>query len=159
VDSAGNTLVLSGEVPDVADVEKAQAIAAGFAAAGVPANATPPPVVNLLTVMGEQQVQLEVSFAEVSRSALRQIGMNILQFGNATHSFSSGVINPASGPLVDPTHTIAQDIQGLGKAGETGLPNTVVNSPLGSTFGLLFGTGLDFEFPFSVALSVLSTNG
>ncbi len=47
--------------------------------------------VNLMTVRGDHQVQLEVMFAEVSRTALRELGMNVL-FGD--DDLTAGMLAP-----------------------------------------------------------------
>lgn len=49
--------------------------------------------VNLMSVRGDHQVQLEVLFAEVSRTATRQLGLNVL-WGNAgQNALLSGPLN------------------------------------------------------------------
>jgi pilus assembly protein CpaC len=50
--------------------------------------------VNLMSVRGDHQVQLEVMFAEVSRTGTRQLGLNVL-FGD--RNLAVGMIGPASG--------------------------------------------------------------
>jgi pilus assembly protein CpaC len=146
VTSAGTSVVITGRVKDVADVARAEEIVKGFASTGNPGQATATPIVNLLTVDGEQQVQLEVSFAEVSRSGLKEMGMNLLSLGSKDNHFVAGISNPSSALPVEQTGGAA-----------LGVP--LVPSPLGSTFGLLFGTDPEADYPFSVGLSVLAQNG
>ncbi len=67
VTGAGELVVLSGEVTDVRIPERIVEVARLHAKQ----------VANLIKVAGNQQVQLEVRFAEVSRSGLRQIGVNL----------------------------------------------------------------------------------
>lgn len=50
--------------------------------------------VNLMTVRGDHQVQLEVMFAEVSRTAARELGLNVL-YGN--RPLAVGLIGPVAG--------------------------------------------------------------
>jgi len=50
--------------------------------------------VNLMQVRGDHQVQLEVMFAEVSRTATRAMGMNVM-YGSPTQSF--GLLGPQAG--------------------------------------------------------------
>ncbi len=66
VSAAGDLVVLSGEVSDVRVPERAAEVAQLHAEK----------IVNLIKVVGNQQVQLEVKFAEVSRASLRQMGIN-----------------------------------------------------------------------------------
>ncbi len=61
VSAAGDLVVLSGEVSDVRVPERAAEVAQLHAEK----------VANLIKVVGNQQVQLEVKFAEVSRASLR----------------------------------------------------------------------------------------
>src|SRR5262249_3093168 len=67
--SAGAAVVLSGEVQSASDVEHAEQIVRGVGGEGSQ-------IVDLLRVAGDNQGQLQVSFAEVSRPALRGIGGN-----------------------------------------------------------------------------------
>jgi len=68
VSSAGeDTVVISGTVGSLSQAEKAEQLAAPYGKK----------VVNLLDVSGGQQVMLQVRVAEVSRSALSQLGVNI----------------------------------------------------------------------------------
>jgi pilus assembly protein CpaC len=57
-----------------------------------------PQFVNLMTVRGDHQVQLEVVFAEISRSGSRELGLNVL-WGNAKKSIGIGT-ESASASLV-----------------------------------------------------------
>src|SRR5439155_948121 len=68
VSAAGDLVVMSGEASDVRVPERAAEVAQLHAER----------VVNLIRVSGNQQVQLEVKFAEVSRNGLREMGVNIL---------------------------------------------------------------------------------
>ena len=67
VSAAGDLVVLSGEVSDVRVPERAAEVAQLHA----------DKVANLIQVVGNQQVQLEVKFAEVSRNGLRELGLNV----------------------------------------------------------------------------------
>ena len=67
VSAAGDLVVLSGEVSDVRTPERIAEIARLHS----------PQVANLVKVEGNQQVQIEVRFAEVSRSGLRELGVNL----------------------------------------------------------------------------------
>src|SRR5262249_52702357 len=67
VTSANGRILLSGLVPDAPTQARALAIAEQFA---------PQAGTNSLDVRASQQVMLEVRFVEVSRSALRDLGIN-----------------------------------------------------------------------------------
>jgi pilus assembly protein CpaC len=81
---AGDAIVLSGQVSSAGQLARALALAERFA---------PQRVTNLLTVGGTQQVMLQVRFAEVQRSTVKQLGLNTAVFaaGNRTaFAFESG---------------------------------------------------------------------
>jgi pilus assembly protein CpaC len=146
--AAGDLVVLTGEVSDLRVPERAVEVAKLHAKQ----------VANLIKVAGNQQVQLEVRFAEVARSGLREVGLNFFQktrngryvggmFGSRTlpGDFLNTTQNPAipgSGP------------RGLAAAGQ---PPDVPNSQFGNAFSLFF-SGYP-EFPFSAMLNLLESNG
>jgi pilus assembly protein CpaC len=135
VSTAGDLVVLSGEVSDVRVPERAAEVAQLHAEK----------VANLIKVVGNQQVQLEVKFAEVSRSGLRELGVNFFHQDPAGR-FVAGLTNP-----------------GLAVDGFTGVPGTggaqtpLVQAPPGGGFSLFF-SGLP-TFPFSAILNVLEQSG
>ena len=61
-------LVVQGSVPDIQQLEQVAAVVEVF----------DPEFVNLISVAGDHQVQLEVVFAEMNRTALREMGLNFL---------------------------------------------------------------------------------
>lgn len=61
-------VVVEGEVADLESAERVASIARIY----------DKEFVNLMTVKGDSQVQLHVTFAEVSRTGLRELGLNIL---------------------------------------------------------------------------------
>ena len=157
VSNAGSTAVLTGEVQDVADVERAEESLRGFmAAAGTDGNAAQ--ITNMLTVPGDQQVQLEVSFAEVSRSALKQAGINFWAKAKA-QDIVGGLVSPTSSlGGIEPTLNAAA----AGGAADPlqltgGMP--ILSTPLAGAFGLVFSTAANSKFPFAAALSVLAQTG
>ena len=79
VQAFGDHIILSGTAQSQDDVTKAMAIAGQFA--GGDAN-----IANIITVAGSQQVNLKVTVAEVSRSAVKQLGIDL------SGSISSGVL-------------------------------------------------------------------
>ena len=87
VSAAGDLIVLSGEVSDVRVPERAAEVAQLHA----------DKVANLIHVVGNQQVQLEVKFAEVSRNGLRELGLNIFH-QDAGGRFVAGMTPPSVAP-------------------------------------------------------------
>src|SRR5579884_2429170 len=87
VSAAGDLVVLSGEVSDVRVPERAAEVAQLHA----------DKVANLIKVVGNQQVQLEVKFAEVSRSGLRELGINFFH-QDAGGRFLGGIANAGQSP-------------------------------------------------------------
>ncbi len=136
VSAAGDLVVLSGEVSDVRVPERAAEVAQLHAEK----------VANLIKVVGNQQVQLEVKFAEVSRSGLRELGINFFH-QDAGGRFLGGLTNPGLAP-----DGFATNVPGTGSAG---LPP--VQSAIGTGFSIFF-SGLP-TFPFSAILSVLEQSG
>jgi pilus assembly protein CpaC len=135
VSAAGDLVVLSGEVSDVRVPERAAEVAQLHAEK----------VANLMRVSGNQQVQLEVKFAEVSRSALRSMGFNIFH-RDAAGQFVGGVTASGTSP--------GQFLTVPG-AGTAAVPD-VYGPATGGGFSLFF-SGLA-NFPFSAILSLLESN-
>jgi len=111
IDMVGDSVVLSGTVANAADAQKVVEAAARLVGG-------PDKVVNGLTINGKEQVLLKVTVAEVSRTVLKQLGLNLdgsnIQIGNTVLNFNSD--NPFS-------------VQG----------QTVSNSNLSPTFNLPSG--------------------
>jgi pilus assembly protein CpaC len=146
--AAGTQVVLSGQLATAADVTHAEDIARGFVV-------DPAQIVNLVTVAGESQVQLEVSFAEVSRSALRQVGFNFWTRDQG-EDFVGGLTAPPGSPAgIIPQLAPTVDQDKLNLVG--GLP--IIQTPLSGTFGAVLAAAAGTRFPFSAALSVLSERG
>ena len=135
VSTAGDLVVLSGEVSDVRVPERAAEVAQLHAEK----------VANLLKVVGNQQVQLEVKFAEVSRASLRQLGINFFH-QDAGGRFVGGVVNP--GQAIDSFATVP----GTGSALTPGIQGAA-----GTGFSVFF-SGLP-TFPFSAILNILEQSG
>jgi len=136
VSAAGDLIVLSGEVSDVRVPERAAEVAQLHA----------DKIANLIHVVGNQQVQLEVKFAEVSRNGLRELGLNIFH-QDAGGRFVAGM-NP---PAVNADQFL--DVPGTGTAGKPPVPLQA----LGGGFSLFF-SGLP-NFPFSAILTALESSG
>jgi pilus assembly protein CpaC len=69
-DDVNGTIVLRGHIPSLKLADEAVQIATAYAG-------KPDKVANLLEISGGQQVMLQVKVAEVSKSALSQLGINI----------------------------------------------------------------------------------
>jgi len=136
VAAAGDLIVLSGEATDVRVPERAAELAQLHAER----------VVNLIRMSGNQQVQLEVKFAEVSRTGLREMGLNLFQ-RDRSGRFVSGI----AGPTAPAGNFLG--IPGTGSASQPGIIAPAVNN----AFSLFF-SGLS-SFPFSAMLSLLESNG
>lgn len=90
------SLVLSGAVSSPGRLSRALKIAQGYAAGGA--------ITNLLSLKGSQQVMLEVTFSEVSRSVSKDFGFNTNIF-EGDFIFSSGdvFLNPVNSGVFDGT--------------------------------------------------------
>lgn len=92
-----NTIVLVGNVAHAEDIEAILRVAQGVLSSGVPATGSSGVggsgsivIVNGMTVGGVRQVQLDVTIAAVSRSELRNFGVNFTV--NGTTAFGSSLI-------------------------------------------------------------------
>jgi pilus assembly protein CpaC len=88
--SSGESITLSGSVSNTGDLTSVLSLAEAEA---------PGKVVNLLRVDGVQQVMLEVRVAEMSRTALKRMGINLAaSFSNFTvYSFLNNLTSLAAG--------------------------------------------------------------
>lgn len=117
VDMAGSSAVLSGSVRTPADAKRAADIAcqfvasnkSGLVASNVPTAAAQQAgatacggdsklVINMLTVEGEEQVMLKITVAEVQRTVLKQMGVNIGAVINSGN-FSTALLTGNSLPI------------------------------------------------------------
>jgi pilus assembly protein CpaC len=139
VSAAGDLVVLSGEVSDLRIPERMAEVARLHARQ----------VANLVSVSGTHQVQLEVRFAEVSRSGLKAIGMNLFGLSkNGEHV----------GGLTGPKNALGAFVAGVPGTGlGAGQPPIFPAQPMGDAFQLFFGSAT--PFPFNVTLSLLEENG
>lgn len=142
VGSVGDLVILSGTVSDVRVPSRAAELAGLYSEK----------VANQIEVSGDQQVELEVRFAEVSRSGLRKIGMNFLWQDNA-RGYVGGQATPSTttGSYLAGNNNLA--IPGTGSG-----PPLVSAPSAAQAFNLFFSTGLS-KFPFSTVLSILSQEG
>lgn len=81
---AGSKIVMTGQVSDAGKLQKATEMAANYAGGAV---------TNMLTIGGSQQVMLQVRFAEVRRSAMKDLGISTTlshSDGNDTYNYRTG---------------------------------------------------------------------
>ena len=97
VEAVNDSLILSGEVPNAADADKAVRIAASFVE-------KPEQVLNMLSVAGPEQVMLKVRIVEVNRQIIKQLGVNlnavIGQVGLSQFSFANAASWGVNGALL-----------------------------------------------------------
>jgi pilus assembly protein CpaC len=142
VSSAGDLIVLAGTVDDLRLPARAAEIAGLYSDR----------IANLIEVSGDQQVQLDVRFAEVSRSGMRKIGLNFLWNDPTGAGYVAGQATPGSqagGYLRGNLR-----VPGTG----TGGPPLIPVPSAADGFNMFFSTGLS-DFPFSTILSILSQEG
>src|SRR5712691_6729677 len=84
VSSVESKLVLSGEASSAGQAEKARALAIALIGGDKAADL----VVNQLSVVTPNQVNLRVRIAEVQRTVLKQLGFNWSRFGDPTSHFT-----------------------------------------------------------------------
>lgn len=77
VKPAGNSILLVGNVASASEATQAMDIANAFVGiSGEGPNATKGAVINSLTIRGRDQVMVKVTVSEVSRKAIKQLGVN-----------------------------------------------------------------------------------
>ncbi len=149
-----NTVLLTGTVAAPEDAAEAERLVSAFV--GDTAN-----VVTRLRMATPLQVNLRVRFAEVSRSLVRSLGVNLttvdstsgFKFGigqgraNGITQFSPSVVDPATGQLIRPMGPLAvgQNLEGDGY-------NIVNNIATGSTIGA-FGKFLGLDIGSALDLA------
>lgn len=138
VSAAGDLVVIAGEVSDLRVPERVADVARLHSQK----------VANLLRVRGNQQVQLEVKFAEVSRTGLREVGLNWF-YNNGDRA--AGLAAPAT-PVGSFANRLPNSVPGTDVSG---VP-AVYTQPYSNAFSLFF-SGLK-QFPFSVIVSLLEQN-
>ncbi len=92
VSQSGDIILLTGSVPQA---ENAVAIHKFL-------DATKVKYVDMTTLAGVQQVHLQVRVAEVSRTAIRALGINAFMTGNS--AFGGSTIGPDSGGAINPVN-------------------------------------------------------
>jgi pilus assembly protein CpaC len=136
VTAAGDLVVLSGEVSDVRVPERAADVAKLHAER----------LSNLIQVRGNQQVQLEVKFAEVSRKGLREMSFNVFH-QDPLGRFVGGMTGSGTPPGA------FLNIPGTGNFSTP----PVYPPGSGGAFSVFF-SGLP-RFPFSAMVALLESTG
>ncbi len=119
------TVLLTGTVADPADAEEAERLVQAFVGAETQ-------VISRLRTATPQQVMLQVRIAEVNRSFIRDVGMNLLSRDNSG-GFIFGIGQGNAG-------TITDRLSGINNPA-TGLPNVLgtnyqfANNDVGTTLG------------------------
>ena len=97
VEAVNTSIVLTGQVANLADADRAVQIAQQF-------TAKPEQVINMLTIAGKDQVMLKVRIVEVQRSVIKQLGFNLAttigQSGSAQFLLSSAANYAVNGTLL-----------------------------------------------------------
>jgi pilus assembly protein CpaC len=75
IDAINDTLILSGQVANLADADRAFQIAK--ASVSTPADQTGARVLNMITIAGKDQVMLKVRIVEMQRNVIKQLGFNL----------------------------------------------------------------------------------
>ncbi|HJZ89098.1 MAG TPA: type II and III secretion system protein family protein [Polyangia bacterium] len=158
VQQLGLSLILSGQVKDAATAQEIEHVVTSYVAGFTPPGGGSLQIVNLLQVIGVQQVQLEVRFAEVSRTALRQIGVNLwTRTGGGRGDVAGGLLGPSTGL----NNALAPDLGSPLANGQLQLPNglPVITSPISGAFSLIFASAANSDVPLSGAVSLLASRG
>lgn len=109
-------LVVEGPVADVETLERVAAIARIY----------DEEFVNLMSVRGDHQVQLHVVFAEVSRTGLREIGLNLM-----------GQVGPVTGAIAGPGQVESGGVQLFDPAAVPNVNSGAVLPPSSGVFNLM----------------------
>ena len=133
---SNNSVVLEGMVSNAVIADQAVQIAETY---------SPGKVVNLLSIGSSQQVMLEVRFAEVKRSALKQLGV-------------SWFVQSDGGKFGGVTGNDSQQVPDL--PGDTDqLPGTLRRGAILGSFGIISRTFRAFGETFNVTLDALERKG
>ncbi len=105
----GDSIVLTGAVDTVLEAQKAVDIANGFVGRTAAAGATiEGKVINSLSIRGKDQVMLKVTVAEIKRTAIKQLGVNLSGTWDIAGNRIGGVVaNAFSGGLVQPPSVVS----------------------------------------------------
>jgi len=105
----GERIVVEGPVDDLDTLEQVALVSRIY----------DPDFVNLMSVRGDHQVQLEVMFAEVSRTASRELGLNVLY---GTPAAAAGLIGPVTGAVQFANPSLINTVVSAAQDGFVGTP-------------------------------------
>lgn len=115
-------------------------------------------VLNFLDIKGRQQVQVRAKVAEVSRTALRQMGINVWARTNpakAGDGMAAGMLAPGS-RLGEVAPGTPAGLQAESEGGEGGAgPTPLLSGPIDQSFGFFLATGAATALPISVAINLM----
>lgn len=137
ISASGSAVYLSGTAESIEVVDAAQKIASNHFR-GSMENA--PNIINLIEVPAIQQVQVQLKFIEISRSALREMGINVWYRGQG---YQGGLIGPTGMQSLPENLWVKNTLPILG-------------APMSGSFSALFSTT---HTPISATLSLLQSNG
>jgi pilus assembly protein CpaC len=170
VSSVESKLVLSGEASSAGQAEKARALAVAIIGGDKAADL----VVNQLSVVTPNQVNLRVRIAEVNRSVLKQLGINWSKLGS---HFAFATANPTTGAGTDVIGTAvsnlatvaagrlagmksAADLVGtLDALAQEGLVTTLAEPNLTAMNGQTASFLVGGEFPVPTSVTAATTAG
>jgi pilus assembly protein CpaC len=162
IDGLGDGVVLTGSVSSPIEAQQANDLAARLVGGG-------DKVVNSIAVRGRDQVMLKVTVAEVARSIIKQLGINLsgqLNYGTAVVSFNNANPFSATGqPLVannaitssfGSTPSVKATLQAMESAGVT---RTLAEPNLTAISGesASFIAGGEFPVPTGVQCTTTTT--
>jgi pilus assembly protein CpaC len=111
--SIGDSIILTGVADTVLEAQKAVDIAKGFVGLSTTAAGNVEgKVINSMSIRGKDQVMLKVTVAEVKRTAIKQLGVNLR--GNweiAGKNLGGTVVNNFSSSLVQPPSLLSAGAQ------------------------------------------------
>lgn len=142
VSAVGDLIVLSGTVSDLRLPARASEVAQLYTER----------LANLIQVTGDQQVQLDVRFAEVSRVGMRRAGAEFLW-----RDTQRGYVGGLSSSGTTAGQYLGDKLYVPGTGVNSGPPVLPAPAQSGS-FDFFFSTDLA-DFPFSAMLSILSEEG
>jgi pilus assembly protein CpaC len=148
---SNDSVILEGTVSSAPDADRAVQIAETYA---------PGKVVNLLSLGSAQQVMLEVRFAEVKRSALKQIGVSWFvgsDAGKLSGALGGGAsLQPSTGTT---TTTITDPITGAVTSSTVPNPAKLTLGSIVGSFGIVSRAFRAFGTDFNVTLDALERKG
>lgn len=152
---SNESIVLEGVVPNAVVADRAVQLAETYA---------PGKVVNLLSIGSSQQVMLEVRFAEIKRSALKQIGLNwdVMSCGTPPCKLEGIVGNNSSLTPKSGTTTATTSDPITGNTTTTTTPDNsgqLLHGAILGSFAIISRSFRAFGANFNVTLDALERKG